>query len=246
MKFNSTVSKDGLIQDCETLLGMEDAFISRDSTKLKQFTRMINNRMKQVNSLVWQATGAWEYDDSNQSDLPIATTTLVADQQDYEMPSYLQKIIRVEVKDANGNYVLLQEIDQSDITSAMTEFYETASMPVCYDLIGNSIFLYPKPSATDVTLALGLKIYFSREVKEFNSTATSTEPGMPDNFHRMLSIGAALDWCMGYSSDDASRINNLRGEWNAYQQEIQQFFGTRNVPRKLKINPSSEGIVGRI
>lgn len=246
MKFSDTATNSGLIQDCEGLLGAERGWIFRDSARLQEFTRRINERAKKVNSLIWKATGIWEYDDSNQTDLPIATTTLVNNQQDYELPSYLQKIMRVEILDINGNYQLLKEIDQSDIKdSSMSELYETAGIPIFFDLIGNSIFLYPKPDTTQVTAALGLKVYFSREIVEFNSTATTQEPGFIDNFHRMLSIGASLDYCIGYASDDVNRINNLRAEWNSYEKELTESYGFRNEARKLRISPSGEGIFGR-
>lgn len=245
MRFSDTSSKAGMIQECETLLGMEDGWISSNDIRLKTFTRLINERKKRVNSLIWQSSAIWEYDDSNQTDLPIATTTVVNNQQDYELPDDLQKIIRVEIKDSDGNWTLLQEIDQSQVKEALGEFYETAGLPLYYDLLGNSLFLYPKPSTTYVTATAGLKVYFSREVVEFNSTATSAEPGFVDNFHRMLPIGASMDYALGYLSNDVARINNLRAEWSAYEKEIQSFYGSRNIAKKLKISPSGEGIIGR-
>jgi len=42
----------------------------------------------------------------------------------------------------------------------MSEFYETPGMPVYYDLVGRSVFLYPKPGANYVTETDGLKMYF--------------------------------------------------------------------------------------
>ncbi len=234
-----------MIQECETLLGMEDGWISSNTTRLKTFTRLINERRKRVNSLIWQSSGIWEYDDSEQTDLPIATTTIVDDQQDYELPADIQKIIRVEIKDIDGNWSLLQQIDQSQVKEALGEFYETAGVPLYYDLIGASLFLYPKPDTAEVTAAAGLKVYFSRDVVEFNSTATTAEPGFVDNFHRMLPIGASLDYSFGYLTNDTNRINNLRAEWLGYEKEIQSFYGARNTAKKLKISPSGEGIIGR-
>ena len=98
----------------------------------------------------------------------MATTTIVDNQQDYEIPSNAQKIDRVEILDINGNYQLLKAFDKSEIKgSSMSEYEETAGLSTHYDLIGRTVMLYPKPSTTNVTAALGLKIYFTRDIKEF-------------------------------------------------------------------------------
>jgi len=236
MKFNDTTNKTGLIQHCEMILGMADTDISGDATLLKQFTGLINAHYRRVNSLIWSVTGTWEYDDSNLTDLPISTTTIVDDQQDYEMPSTAQKIDRVEVMNSDGDYQLIKPLDKSQITTdAMSEFNETAGMPVYYDLLGRSIFLYPKPSTSDVTAAAGLKLYFTRDVDQFVSTDTTTEPGFVNNFHPILSFGASLDYCISRLPDEVNKINNIRAEINALKDELKGFYGNRHRDLKTRI-----------
>jgi hypothetical protein len=239
MKFNSTTDKDGMIQYCEVLLGMADTDISGDTTLLKQFTMLINTYYRQVNSWIWHATGTWEYDDSNYSNLPIATTNLGEDeQQDYEMPSDAQKVDRVEVLDSDGNYQDLKPFDKSQIKgSSMTEFLETAGMPRYYDLVGRSIFLYPKPSSDNVTLSRGLKVYISRDIAEFASSDTTTEPGFVENFHAILPLGASLDYCIAYMPDAVSKMNYIKSRLNDLKEELQNFYGSRHRDMKTKFIP---------
>ena len=307
MKFNSITGLDGLIQDCEILLGMTSADISGDSTLLKTFTRMINAWYRRVNSWIWEVTGAWEYDDSNWTDLPIATTNLIttsgSEQQKYVIPSDAQKIDRVEVLDADGNYQLLAPINKRQIkTSAMSEFKESPGMPQYYDLLGRVLVLYPKPKATSVTDSAGLKLYFSRDIDEFickTGSATDTlanhlidntlkqftaddlgrvvknvtdgtfatitlvndstnlslddnifesgeeysidsndqEPGFVSNFHRILSLGASLDYCIAFMSDEVNKINSIRAEINALKKELKNFYGTRHRDFPTRISP---------
>lgn len=219
----------GLIQDCEDLLGMSAADISGDATKLKAFTKNINAWYRRVNSWIWRRVSDWEYDDSNFTDLPIAVCDLVNAQQDYEIPSVAQKIDRVEVLDSSGDYTLLSPIDKSQITSdAMSEYLETSGLPEVYDLVGRSLMLYPKPSSSEVTTTDGLKLYFSRDIQEFPVSATTTEPGFVSNFHRILSLGASLDYCIGYIPDDVNKINNLRAELNDMKGELEQFYTTEH------------------
>lgn len=235
MDFSQTTTKLGLIQDCETLLGMTDADISGDTTLLKVFTRLINAWYRRVNSWIWEATGTWEYDDSNWTDLPIATTTIVDEQQDYELGSTAQKIDRVEVLDSNGNYQLVTPIDKSQIkSSAMSEYKETPGMPVYYDLVGRSLMLYPKPSTDNVTAAAGLKVYFTRDIDEFVSTDTDSAPGFVSNFHRLLSLGASYDYCVSYEM--GTKANFLKGQINELVKELKRFYGQRHrdFPTRLK------------
>jgi len=238
MEFNSTTDKDGLIQDIETLLGMDDGHISGNATRLKQFTRMINIWYKRAVSWIWEATGTWEYDDSNKTTLPIATTDLVDDQQDYELPSIAQKVDRVEVMDDSGDYQLLIPIDKSQITDeALSEYYETNGMPVVYDLVGRSIILYPTPATADVTLVAGLKVYVSRDVDVFTSADTTKEPGFVDNFHTICSVGAALRYAIGESLSDKKR--DLKADLKDLKSELQAFYGSRHRDMPSRILPKT-------
>jgi len=235
MKFNDTTSKTGMIQECETLLGMDDGHISGNATRLKIFTRLINGRYRQVNSWIWQATGTWEYDDSNYTNLPIATTDLVNDQQDYEIPSTAQKIDRVEIKDTHGEWTTLDPIDKAQIKTAMGEFLETAGIPLYYDVLGRSLVLYPKPDTAQTGVDDSLKLYFSRNISEFSSTDTSTEPGFVEDFHRLLPLGASLDYAIGYNLSE--KIPNLQRELLLTKEDLQKFYGARHRDMKPRIQP---------
>lgn len=235
MKFNSTIDKLGIIQDCETLLGMADTEISGDATLLKVFTRLSNVWYRRVNTWIWEATGTWEYDDSNATDLPVATTDLVAAQQDYEIPSSAQKIDRVEALDSDGEYSLLRPIDKSEIKGSMSEFCDVDGMPRYYDLVGRSILLYPAPAAANVTTTDGLKLYFTRDIEEFASTDTTTEPGFVSNFHRIIPLGAAIDYATSYGMKD--RIANFQKQMEELKKELKRFYGSRNRNKKVKIAP---------
>jgi len=236
MEFSNTSQLSGLIQDCETLLGMDDGTISGDSTLLKTFTRLMNAWYRRVNSWIWEVTGTWEYDDTNYTDLPEATTSLVNGQEDYTIPSTAQKIIRVEVLDKDGNYRKVEPIDQSMVDVALSEFQETDGLPMYYDIRGNSIFLYPAPSSDDVTLTKGLKVYFSRDIDEFSSTDTTKEPGFVRNFHRILSLGASYDYAI--SHEMFSKANYIKGELRDLVKELRNFYGARpNRELKTRFNP---------
>jgi len=234
VKFNDVVNEQGLCQDARALAGL--AVNDTVSYSDKALTRNINAWYRQVDSWIWDASGTWEFDDSNYTDLPIATTDLVASQRDYSIPSTARKILRVEVMDSSGNYNKLTPIDQSGITDAMTEFQDETGMPLYYDLVGESIMLYPAPAAANVTTTDGLKLFFSRTIDEFAITDTSTQPGFENNFHRALSIGAALDWANAHDLP-VNLISGLTGQLALQRESIAKFYGIRHSDMQPRIIP---------
>jgi hypothetical protein len=237
MRFSDTSTKTGMIQMCEDLCGFDSGDISGNANLLRRFTRLMNDRYGVVSNKVWKASGDWQFDDKNQTTLPSATTTLVANQQDYQLPSTAQKIERVEVMNVDGNYIQLRPFDESEIEgTAMSEWYKDAGMPVYYDLKGESLILYPKPGAGYVTLAAGLKIYVSRNIVQFNSTATTQEPGFAINFHRLLPIGASIDYAVGKGMDALAK--NCIFLWQETDKDLGEFYSRRHrdpVNQSIKV-----------
>ena len=228
MKFNDTSSETGICQfidfQCHT---------DTTSYPLKDKARNCNVWYRKAVTWVREAPSDWQYDDSNLTTLPIYTCTLVADQRDYELPSVAQRIERVEILDDDENYQPLTPIDWEQITDeAMTEFKETAGEPVYYDLVGRSIFLYPKPGTGYVTLAEGLKVYVARDIDEFTSTDTTQEPGFASNFHPIIPLGASFDF-----EEDPTKKNYLLAQITELKDGIKDFYSTRHREYRNLIQP---------
>jgi hypothetical protein len=192
--------------------------------------RRVNQAYEEVVGKLIALDRKWKFDDSNYSDLPIGTGTLVASQQDYAYDSALLSIERVEVKDNSGNWHKLEYIDEAEITEALAEYLETAGLPEKYALRANSIFLYPAPSAAACTLASGLKIYFQRTASLYTCTTytagvctagtyyTGTrEPGFASPYHVLLAYKAALPYALTYKKD---RVNTILAEISRLETEM--------------------------
>jgi ribosomal protein S18 len=227
MQFNDTTNNKGIVQDVHFLTRTTSA-----DYPLTQITRNVNQHYHDVSQTIWNTQIGWQYDDSNKSDLPIATTNLVNDQQDYELPSTCQRVERIEVLDSASNWSKLKRLDQSDIATALGEFQETNNVPLYYDLIGRSIFLYPTPASASVTTTNGLKVYFNRDVDEFATTATTAAPGFATQFHRILSYGAAIDY-----ERDPNRLNVFISERDRLMDGLRKFYGRREQEGKPNIRP---------
>lgn len=179
-----------IVEDIDFLLGTDST-----SYPLAQKLRNINLHYYDAVTDIIASNSNWEWDDTNKTDFPIGTATLVAGQQDYALPSNFLRVLRIEVMDAQGNYQKLDEFDEEQIGSVgLASFMSTDGMPVLYREIGNSIELYPAPAAANVTLVAGLKVYYQRTQTEFTNADAAVSPGFAAPFHRLLSIGAAYDY----------------------------------------------------
>lgn len=203
---------------------------------IADFTRNANNWYRRVNAWIWQVTGEWEYDDSNYTNLPEATADLVNGQRDYELPSTAQKIDRVEVLDKSGNSQKLEAIDKSQITISMDEFCKTDGMPKYYDVLGRSLLLYPAPSSSNTTLSNGIKLYFSRDIHEFQTTDTSASPGFIEDFHEMISVGAAIDFAE--TVGDYNRSTTLNNKMKSFKEDLVKYYGSNQRDLMPNIEPN--------
>lgn len=230
MVFSDSSTKTGIVEDIDFLCGTDAT-----SYSLEDKARNVNRHYYKAVIDVLKSSGKWQFDDSNLTTLPTITTTLVAGQKDYQLPSNVLKIDAVEVLNSNGDAYTLTPIDTSEMGTSITDFEETDGLPRFYDLVGDSVILYQAPSATDVTLTAGLILHIQREFDLFTPSDTTQEPGLPEPFHRILSLGGSYDWlCVNGTHDRADRVlqqyEQLRGE-------LREFTGDKNRNTKTRFQP---------
>lgn len=231
---SATTAKPSLIEDIDFLVGT-------DSTQypLADKLRNINAWYYDVVTDILRYNSNWEWDDTNQTDFPIGTTNLVASQRDYGLPADFLKLLRVEVLDAGGSYRKLVEFDEQQVGVGLSEFMKTDGMPLYYREVGNSIELYPSPSATGTTLTAGLKIYFQRHQVEFTNADASSSPGFAANFHRILSLGAAYDYAVVKLSANGTLIASLKGRIDEMRTALREYYSSRNKEVRPKLRPKA-------
>lgn len=238
MVFSNTTDKNGIIQQCEGFFELGDAGISGDATFLKQVTAMINRAYHKTVSIILDSQDEWDWDDTNHTDYPIATTALVASQQDYTFPASLKilKIKRVEVALDGSNWKKAEPFDVNErsnpsTSSSISQDFST-SEPF-YDVVGNAIFLYPIPAVSGSGL---LKIWFQREMDEFTSADTTQEPGIEEPFHPMLAIGAAMEYWTWKNNPNRSVM--FQNQWNEYEARLRNFVGQKQKDRNYILKPA--------
>lgn len=210
-----------IVEDIDFLLGTDST-----SYPLAQKLRNINLHYYDVVTDILASQSNWEWDDTNNTDFPIGTTTLVAGQRDYSLPTDFLKLLRVEVKDANGDYQKVEQFDESQIHGiGLATFMENNGMPIYYREVANSIELYPAPAAANVTLTAGLKIYYQRNQTEFTTSDAAVSPGFAAPFHRILSIGAAYDYA---SIKGLARAGALKSRLEELRLTLKEYYASRN------------------
>ena len=227
MEYSYNTAGDSLYDDIDGLCTSTSA-----TYPIADKRRNILAAYNQVNSLIWESAGGWQYDDSNRTTLPVAQSTLVHNQQDYSLPTSSQRIERVQIKDNGGTWRKLKAMDSRDVRDeALEEFGNEYGTPVYYDLVGRSINLYPIPTSASVTLASGISVTVSRDVSAFAS-ASSAEPGFAKQFHRILSLAAAIDF-----TKDASENSRFRQMKERLETGLTRFYSKRAEENKTQIAP---------
>lgn len=232
MKWSDTTGDLGIVQDIDFLVGT-----NATSYPLKDKARNSNRWYHRCIDWILESQDDWNFDDANNtSDFPIATADLVANQQDYALPlsDGILKIKRIEVNyDGGVNRYVAEPFDISErrlgtATSQIASDFEKTTP--FYDVLGNSIFLYPIPNTA---ITDGLKIWFAREISNvFTATGNDTrEPGFDEQFHRIISLGASLDWAI--AKGDNAKIQILEAELAKYELELRSFYGRKQDDKKM-------------
>lgn len=243
MQFSDTTNKSGLMQDCEFWCNLGDTGITGDTTLKAHFTKNINHWYHQVVAMILQSQDEWDFDDANNTDYPILTTPLVADQRDYTIPTSekILKIKRVDIcYDGTGNTCYKAEpFDSNESGLGLGNDTETdarySKNKPKYDIVGNSIWIYPRANAANVANGGVIRMEWTREITEFVAGDTTKEPGFDEPFHRMLSLGASFDYLL---TRDVERSGNIKKLLEEYEKRLKQYYGSKQTDRNYLLKPA--------
>lgn len=223
MQFSDTTTKDGILQDCESILFDDYGRITDSTSFLQTFTRNSNRALDRITQLIFDADGRWQWDDTNFTDYPIATTDVVASQADYVLNVTHLKIHQVEFDGTK-----LTSIDPTDFDKPLAEVYGSGT-PKYYDKIADSVFLYPTP---DTAVTDGLKVYFQRPASYFATSDTTKKPGFATHFHRLISLWASYDYAF---TKQLPIAKVLRDEIAIMEAELKDFYSQRSKDEHITL-----------
>lgn len=242
--YNTSTTENSLVHEIWALC---DANIT--SYPLADVTRRVNAALEELVGKIIAADGQFQYDDTNYTDLPISTGTLVSGQSTYSFASEYLDILEIDILDLQGRYLKITPFDSHELGMSFDEWVNSSSgtvpngFPRYYDKIGDTIRLDRAPTAAYCTLASGLKVYFKRTVSLFvvatEDGTTGTDPGLPSPYHVLLAYKAALPYCVSYKKDRVGGLMKMIGSDNrrdpyygGMTRDLVKFYGLRERDRK--------------
>lgn len=200
---------------------------SYDDTQLNS---SLNRALERAVALIRDSDGRWQWDDTNSTDLPFATTGINANQGDYTLDPTHYEIDRVEIKQLGGSFYKLQPFDVNDpVCQSYTNLTTNTGAPLYYDKVGMSLILTPAPNYTQ---ASSLTVYYRRGPSYFTTADTTKSPGINPLFHRVLSLWAAYDYAF---INQLANKNDLRQEIIIIEKQMQDFYAHRDKDDKPQL-----------
>jgi len=233
MQYNSVSDSLGL---CQEIDGLCDS--NTTSYPVADKTRRVNSALEELVGEIINADGTWQWDDTNNTTLPVGTQTLVASQSLYSFNDKFLQIEHVKVKDVDGVWHTLTPIDEVEFgVTPIEEYFQDTGLPTHYDKVGDdSIKLYPAPIATHCTLTSGLKVNFKRTAHLFAADDTTAEPGLPSTHHILLAYMASIPYCALYHPE---RVNFLMIKVAEMKKTLLKHFAQRekDAKKRFKFTP---------
>lgn len=223
MEFSNPTTEEGLYEDALWLTGSDSTTFD-----IKDFTRAANFALNRVTSKIFKNDNRWKHSDSNNPDRDIATSDLVANQEDYSMEVSHLKIKRVRMKDANGTLVTLKPVDRRDLSD---DILNSTGTPQYYDKDGMSILPFPIPDYS-TTGNSGIEIEFQSGPLFFVATDTTKQPGFASLFHRLISLYPAQDWLLSNATRQnplTHRINLVNALIKELEADLESHYLNRDV-----------------
>lgn len=246
MQFSGETNSLDLYSDARTLCGL-DAASDTTTYTIKEFTRNANFALDRCNALILKANG-WNtpYDDSNQTgELLNISNTLTSGTQKLLLDITWLIIAKVRIKDNAGNWITIPELPRKQETDA--QLTAPNGVPSSYFLLGNYLYFDKAPN---YTTAAGIEIQFQRGASYFVYTDTTKAPGFATQFHRLISLHGALDFCT--YTDMPTREASLRARigsppdmmnnqpGSGMEKELVDFYSRKDQDGKTTLIPRRE------
>lgn len=228
-QFSESTNNTGIVEQVRHMMRVDSA-----QWPTSRIVNSCNNYLDVVTGYAIGADDRFDWDDTNHSKLPIGTTDLIANQQDYsfltdEQGNSIITLTRIDILRPSGIYEPLTLIHKDEIPVAIDEYQKAAGTPGEYiKLADNIVRLKPKSSET---VSAGLQFHFQRTGSYFAATDTTKSPGVSPLLHRGFIINAAYDGALALGLPCLQAL----GIEKAYEEKkMIQYFSRRNEDEPLR------------
>jgi len=237
MQFNPASKIESIIADIDFLLWGDGSTLNTEYSLVDR-TRNVNISLDEIVSELHRADPDYQWDDTTNTNFPVATLAIVADQDHYTLLDDALVIHRVRMKDSSGNMKTLtpklkSEFSDDDLASSGT--------PTSYYKIGQAVFPIAVP---DYGVAAGVELSFQRGANHFESTDTDSEPGFNPQFHQYLSVGAAHRYAVANGLD--KKVAQLERQLQKIRDDVRLHYERRSpddrTRMRVKRNTNNYGL----
>lgn len=233
-------NKQGIVEDITFLLGSS---VTLQNYKTEDRIRNINLRQHDVWFEIWDASPSWRLIASGgdlflEKNIDEGINTI-------QLSGAAQTVIGVEILSEGtiGTWSPLRVTTLEAFLGAggsglqEDESGPKETTPWGYYLDGDNLVIVGTPNYSK---ANALRIYVDPSLADFAvSGDESTSPVFSSHFHRLLSIGAALDYAEGHTMPD--KVQSLTRKWTGMIASLRRFYATHNKARKpSRIGPGAD------
>jgi len=205
----------------------------------------VNTWQHTVADIIFGSADEVDFDDERRSDYPIKYISLVADTRDYTIP-VSEKVVAIKTVSISYDgvsFVQAYPIDSKEIGVVTIPAETTAETTIDgnftrneprYDSKYNSIFIYPRPTASEVAAGAMMVVEWEREMQEYTLAewTTGTEvPGFDTAFQKILAFGPSYEWCL--SNQEFSKADRIMEKMlNPMVERLKKTFGRKQKDRE--------------
>ena len=233
MKFNTSDKSESIIADIDFLLFGDSSTLNTDYS-LADRTRNVNIAWDEAVAELYKADPNFSWDDTTNTDFPIATQDLVENQDHYSLLDSALVIHRVRIMDQNGKLKTLEPALRRELSDSELE---SSGEPEKYYKIGSAVFPVPIPN---YAATAGVEVEFQRGANHFITSDTTKEPGFNSQFHQFLSVGASLRYALANGMDKkASQLSAIKEQ---IRTSIREHYQSRSPDERPKLRLRKKSI----
>lgn len=209
-----------------------------------------NNALDELASIIQRADGAWQWEDTNRTDVSIGRANLTSGQQDISIDQTFLKIEKVWIHPTATDLRWVELKYNPDKTRFLNKnSTNDVGIPTEFTIIGNSIYFdcFPNfttsgtPSTPD---EYGIRVLFARNVKYVGdgtsgTLATTASPGFNPQFHKYLSLYAQRER-LEAKEEGSNHYNKVVGRLLKMEKDIQHFYSARKKGTPFNIGAKND------
>lgn len=235
MVYNGDVDKQDCVSEINFWCSTDDQVFT-----IQDKTRLFNLAIAKTTRKILQADSGWKYVSDNSSTIPFIRTDLLAGQDNYTLQSSHIKLIRIRIKDKQGNYFTVKSRDRKDIPD---DALDGSGQPRYVDKVGSSLIFYPAP---DYSAQAGIEVECQPSSTEdaFTVADTTKEPGFNPDFHRLPCLYVAGDYCALNNKD---RLPLIETRIKEMEEDLRQYYNARDITQPVEfVLPVNNRAVGML